>query len=104
MNNIVKYTLVDTYYAIMGNIPLQTCRKKLLTRHPQDGRWAKYPGEESNDTDPKSTEQRDGRKPSYARSSATMSASVRARMLQPSCVNSQPGLPHHTRFTPTTLW
>jgi hypothetical protein len=43
-------------------------------------------------------------KPSCARSSATMSASVRARMLQPSCVNCQPespiqrGSPAHFRM------
>src|SRR4030095_17021431 len=40
-------------------------------------------------------------KPSSVRSSATMSASARARMQTPSCTSYQPGLITTTRFTRT---
>src|SRR6516164_11238176 len=40
-------------------------------------------------------------KPSFARSSATMSASVRDQMPKPSCVSCQLGSPTITRFTRT---
>jgi hypothetical protein len=42
-------------------------------------------------------------KPSFARSSATMSASVRDQMPKPSCVSCQLGSPTTTRFTRTRL-
>src|SRR5262249_21167127 len=42
-------------------------------------------------------------KPSFARSSATMSASVRDQMPKPSCVSCQLGSPITTRFTRTRL-
>src|SRR5262249_23611777 len=42
-------------------------------------------------------------KPSFARSSATMSASVRHQMPKPSCVSCQLGSPTTTRFTRTRL-
>src|SRR5262249_27127214 len=42
-------------------------------------------------------------KPSFARSSATMSASVRDQMPKPSCVSCQLGSPTATRFTRTRL-
>jgi putative transposase len=42
-------------------------------------------------------------KPSFARSSATMSVSVRDQMPKPSCVSCQPGSPTTTRFTRTRL-
>src|SRR5262249_37912303 len=42
-------------------------------------------------------------KPSFARSSATMSASVRDQMPKPSCLSCQLGSPTTTRFTRTRL-
>src|SRR5438067_2898887 len=42
-------------------------------------------------------------KPSFARSSATMSASVHDQMPKPSCVSCQLGSPTTTRFTRTRL-
>lgn len=42
-------------------------------------------------------------KPSFARSSATMSASARDQMPKPSCVSCQLGSPTITRFTRTRL-
>src|SRR5262245_57936913 len=42
-------------------------------------------------------------RPSFARSSATMSASVRDQMPKPSCVSCQLGSPTTTRFTRTRL-
>src|SRR5262245_17516244 len=42
-------------------------------------------------------------KPSFARSSATMSVSVRDQMPKPSCVSCQLGSPTTTRFTRTRL-
>src|SRR5262249_23662062 len=42
-------------------------------------------------------------KPSFARSSATMSASVRYHMPKPECVSCQLGSPTTTRFTRTRL-
>src|SRR5262249_43677260 len=42
-------------------------------------------------------------RPSFARSSATMSAAVRDQMPKPSCVSCQLGSPTTTRFTRTRL-
>ena len=66
-------------------------------------RFARDIGLEPRTTPIESPQSMEWPKPSSVQSNVTMSASVRARMLRPSCTSSQLGLITTTRFTPTRL-